>query len=435
MAGDTPAPGADRRGEEIISPKTTTANILAPPRAIQGARLGPFASTAVQWQSWSPEQLTAREAIGRWHRDPSGEQVFLLYGPAGTGKSTLAQQIGGDDDGVEYLTFTGKAAFVLRRKGCKNADTLDSKIYARPRWLSCSRGCGKPPCRDPCPNVSVHFGTKVVNRRGPLSRANLLIVDEASQVDERIGRDLLSFGKKVLVIGDPYQLPPPKGRGFFTRKKPNILLTEIHRQAAGSPIIQMATTVRNGGWLRHGPRGSSAVVPSIEPRRYLDYDVIIVGLHDPKWGVGRKLINRRIRQLLGFSGPPQVGERLLCTRTSRSLGVMNGEIWTVRQVEGIEDDFIYMAIADDLGRLVNVKVLLKLFENDEAEQPKTMGEAFTWGYCITCHKAQGSEWNSVLVFDQGGSFRDPNDPTYPNRWRYTAITRASDAVTVVRARP
>jgi len=162
----------------------------------------------------------------------------------------------------------------------------------------------------------------------------------------------------------------------------------------------------------------------------LDYDIVIAGLHKT-----RRDKNRQIRDMLGFSGAPQVGERVLCTRNSRAKGLMNGSIWIVRQVEGVTDGFTYLTVADERGQLVDVVVLLELFENDVAEQPDSMGEAFTWGYRITGHKSQGSEWGRVLVFDQGGSFRDPNDPTYPNRWRYTAITRAFDAVTIVRVRP
>ena len=68
-------------------------------------------------------------------------------------------------------------------------------------------------------------------------------------VDEELGRDLLSFGKPVLVLGDPAQLPPVKGGGFFTEAEPDIMLTEVHRQAADNPIIRMSMVVREGGRL------------------------------------------------------------------------------------------------------------------------------------------------------------------------------------------
>ena len=71
-------------------------------------------------------------------------------------------------------------------------------------------------------------------------------------VDEELGRDLLSFGKKVLVLGDPAQLPPVKGGGFFTEAEPDVMLTEVHRQAADNPIIRLSMTCAKAGRLSRG---------------------------------------------------------------------------------------------------------------------------------------------------------------------------------------
>ena len=70
------------------------------------------------------------------------------------------------------------------------------------------------------------------------------MIDECSMVDEELGRDLLSFGKPILVLGDPAQLPPVKGGGFFTETAPDVMLTEIHRQAEGSAIIRASRAAR-----------------------------------------------------------------------------------------------------------------------------------------------------------------------------------------------
>ena len=85
-------------------------------------------------------------------------------------------------------------------------------------------------------------------------------------VDERLARDLLSFGTKVLVLGDPFQLPPVQGAGFFTAHEPDIMLTEIHRQAADNPIIRMSMEIREGGFLEHGRYGDIARRPEIGRR-------------------------------------------------------------------------------------------------------------------------------------------------------------------------
>ena len=85
-----------------------------------------------------------------------------------------------------------------------------------------------------------------LNQFSPVKDAGLVVIDECSMVDDRMGQDLLSFGTKVLVLGDPAQLPPVRGSGFFTdTETPDVMLTEIHRQAKDNPIIAMATKVRN----------------------------------------------------------------------------------------------------------------------------------------------------------------------------------------------
>ena len=72
-------------------------------------------------------------------------------------------------------------------------------------------------------------------------------------VDEELGRDLLSFGTPVLVLGDTAQLPPVKGGGFFTDAEPDAMLTEVHRQAADNPIIRCRCRSARASRLALGP--------------------------------------------------------------------------------------------------------------------------------------------------------------------------------------
>lgn len=69
--------------------------------------------------SWSPQQDAALKTVSRWLKEPGGPQVFRLFGYAGTGKTTLARYFAGEISGtVLYGAFTGKAASVMRQKGC-----------------------------------------------------------------------------------------------------------------------------------------------------------------------------------------------------------------------------------------------------------------------------------------------------------------------------
>ncbi|MEP4704761.1 MAG: AAA family ATPase, partial [Hyphomicrobiales bacterium] len=183
---------------------------------------------------WSSQQDDALRDVARWlsNRD---SQVFRLFGFAGTGKTTLARHLAEGVDGeVVFGAFTGKAAHVLRQKGCAGASTLHSLIY-RPAGTS-----------EDEEDEGVEQPLFAIRRDAPASEADLIIIDECSMVDEELGRDLLSFGVPVLVLGDPAQLPPVKGGGFFTEHEPDIMLTEVHRQAADNPIIRMSMDVREG---------------------------------------------------------------------------------------------------------------------------------------------------------------------------------------------
>src|SRR5688572_1511980 len=183
----------------------------------------------------SPQQDAALLAVSRWLKT-GRPQVFRLFGYAGTGKTTLARRIADDAGGeVLFAAFTGKAAQVMRNKGCRNARTIHSLIY-RPRGEKPEKETGE---------LQPAFA---LNRTSEVRKAKLVIIDECSMVDEKLGRDLLSFGTPILVLGDPGQLPPVKagegGGGYFTEAEPDVMLTEIHRQARENPIIALAQTVR-----------------------------------------------------------------------------------------------------------------------------------------------------------------------------------------------
>lgn len=415
---------------------------------------------------WSPQQDRALVEVDRWLRNPGDQQLFRLFGYAGTGKTTLARHLAeGVSGDVLFAAFTGKAASVLRASGAHGAQTLHSLIYIpkersreRLRELEQEREDlqlmyaearaeepqdwpGRRDWDDRLEALASEIKMEQRNSQRPafnvnldsaLREAALLIVDECSMVGEDMAQDILGFGTQVLVLGDPAQLPPVKGQGYFTEAEPDVMLTEIHRQARDNPIIDLATRVRSGDRPGLGQYGESSVIARATPELALACDQVLVGLNRT-----RTATNRRVRELKGFdrSRWPVEGEKLVCLRNDKDTGLLNGTI------------HISATDSEEVGGFINLRVrpedepgaeplLVPAHPEHFDGDPEQIGywhrrsaQEFTFGHALTVHKAQGSQWGRVMVIDESGAFRTPSDR---QRWLYTAITRAQEAVTIVR---
>jgi exodeoxyribonuclease-5 len=373
---------------------------------------------------FSTQQDEALKAVARWLKEPRS-QVFRLFGYAGTGKTTLARHFAEEVDGdVLFAAFTGKAAQVLRSRGASNARTIHSLIY-RPK--------GEEEVEDEVTGKTSVSPMFSINRQSPVAKAKLIVIDECSMVDEALGKDLLSFGTKVLVLGDPGQLPPVSGGGFFTEQEPDYLLTEIHRQARDNPIIQLAMHVREGKEIMHGDYGTAQVIGrnEVTQEMVLEADQVLVGTNKT-----RKRYNLRLRELKGFpTGYPAAGDKLVCLRNDQVKGLLNGSLWQVmsssKETAKPGINLLVRPEDDDMDRgAAKIKLLKAAFEDVDGELPWSMRkryDEFDYGYALTVHKAQGSQWNNVVLFDESWAFRDTRE-----RWLYTAITRAAETITIVK---
>ncbi|KQT86092.1 ATP-dependent RecD-like DNA helicase [Aurantimonas sp. Leaf443] len=372
----------------------------------------------------SPQQDQALMAVANW-LEAGDTPVFRLFGYAGTGKTTLARHFAdGIDGAVQFAAFTGKAAQVLRSKGAKSARTIHSLIY-RPR--------GEETVADETSGTSRISPTFSLNRQSPVAKAKLVVVDECSMVDEALGRDLMSFGTPILVLGDPGQLPPVSGGGFFTEAEPDFLLTEVHRQARDNPILDLALQVREGRELVLGDYGKARVITKrqVEQEAVLAADQVLVGTNRT-----RRRYNARLRELKGFEGPlPLAGDKLVCLRNDPAKGLLNGSLWKVmtasRETVKPGVNLIVKPDDDDIDQgAAKIRLLKAAFEDPDAEVPwatKKRFDDFDFGYALTVHKAQGSQWNDVMLFDESFAFRETRE-----RWLYTAVTRAAETLTIVK---
>jgi exodeoxyribonuclease V len=362
---------------------------------------------------FTPHQDAALTAASNWLKGARGRaSIFRLFGYAGTGKTTLVKHIAEGVDGkVLFAAFTGKAACVMRSKGCHSASTIHSLIYR-------ARESGEE-----TPSFELW-------NDAPASKAKLIIIDECSMVDAELARDLMSFGVPLLVLGDPAQLPPISGGGYFTDAEPDAMLTEVHRQAQDDPIVRLSMEIRAGHPLTQGQYGETQVVrrDALDPKRVLDADQVLVGRN-----VTRRAYNERLRERRGFADAlPMAGDKMACLRNNRSKGMFNGGLWMVKERPKPRRQIIRMHLKpdEDLGeRLIKVSVRPECFTGtiEEFDWPQRKAyDEFDFGYVLTVHKAQGSQWDDVVLFDESGAFPDNRD-----RWLYTGVTRAAKRLTIV----
>jgi exodeoxyribonuclease-5 len=373
--------------------------------------------------TYTASQARVLGEAAAWLEDPNGDQVKYLAGYAGSGKTTMARDLG-IEAGALFAAYTGKAALVMQTKGCPSPTTLHSLVFRAEEGRDPETG--KP---------RIDF---IRRDDSPLAGASLLVIDECSMVDAELAAIVLSFGTRVLVIGDPAQLPPVGGGGYFTERTPDWMLTEVHRQARESGILRLATDIREGrGYDRspgaYGPDVEVMAFASLDAESFTcidnDADQIIVGTN-----VRRHAMNDFCRGVRGFTAPlPARLDKLVCLRNDHQKGLQNGNLYRVQAAPRVGGDWCELEIKPDDGGLVQSVVAHThhFLGNESALEAMPWREqkrrqSFDYGYAITCHKSQGSQWNNVVVVDDSRVFRED-----AKRWLYTAVTRAAQHLVMV----
>jgi exodeoxyribonuclease-5 len=402
---------------------------------------------------WSPQQAEALSAVSSWYADPR-RQVFYLAGFAGTGKTTLAQHlVEGVDGEVLFMAYTGKAASVLRERGCPGASTIHSVLYSvkesdrrklaelqieleEAALYEDTRRVAELRAEINAERQRLARPKFALNPESPLKYAKLAVLDECSMVNKEIAADLMSFGVKLLVLGDPAQLPPVKGHGYFTNRPPDLLLTEIHRQAADNPIIRWATAIRNGDSIPYGDAGLARKVRKdrVSVEELMAAGQVLCGTNE-----NRRKLNRLLRHQRGYEGLyPLKGDKLVCLKNNRDIGLLNGVICEAMDHATADEDDLSLSVRIDSVELPGLTVSRAPFDvyaNESAnkvEHELLMAdqrhlEQFDFGYALTVHKSQGSQWGDVMLWDDGFAKREPG---MRRKWLYTAVTRAQHTLTI-----
>lgn len=414
------------------------------------------------------DQSAVLDSVAAWHDAGwDSPQVLRLFGPAGVGKTTVVARLPDLldlDVGTQVLfgAFSGKAAHVLRTKGCAGAATLHSL------------------CQVPMPNPSKTERDKILDRlaenaageravalpreevarlerrakelerpararvfaRGedsPIRAADLLICDEVSMVDHRLGADLESYGTKILVVGDPAQLPPIGGGGYWTNpavRLETLHLSQVLRQALDSPVLSAATWIRESAphavhehalRLERRPPATAAELADVVEAG----GQILCGFNDTRW----RTIGA-VREHLGRpAGQPVPGDRVICLQNNKDLGIFNGQQFTVTGADyDPRTDLFTLEALDDLGEPWELNTYGDGYyaSGETKARDKGMGwrdeiALCTFAAAVTVHKAQGSEWGQVAIIAEPARQLRIGWPLQP--WLYTAMTRARESAT------
>jgi len=389
------------------------------------------------------QQENAIKKTVDWFRSKSS-RIWKIAGYAGTGKTTIipyiVESLGFDEKEIAFMTPTGKAALNLRKKGIP-AKTIHSTIYTR--------------------DVIEENDIKIVVwRLIPAIKCKLFVIDEISMVSDELMEDILSFNIPIITIGDPAQLQPVKGECTYL-SHPDIMLSEIHRQGKDDPIIRLSMEIRNGHTnLVHCKYSKNVLITSkiIQPDILSRADIILTGTHKM-----RKALNKIMREYYGFNNKYfNLGEKVICKMNNKNIAIgyedlevpiANGIIGNI-VTEFNENNVIDCLAYSDLSKETKLKHLIRVdfkpdfipkesntryekinicldtlqFDDEKPfiTAPRNLIIYMNYGYAITTHSSQGSEWDNVVVYNDFTWNKELNQ-----RYLYTAITRAKNNLVIV----
>lgn len=377
-----------------------------------------------------------------------------IGGYAGTGKTTLISIIRKEIKKqfprlkVAFVTFTGKASSVLKQK-LKQEFVVEPEDYA-----GTIHGLIYKPITQWNKKLKTHVITGWKRKDVGEMYQDIIIIDEASMVSHDIWKDLMKFGKSIIAVGDHGQLPPINngGGGFNLMDDPEFKLTTIQRQAEKSPIIWLSRFVREHGYIPSNKVFSPDVFKLSWDHKDCQriwnnvvFDQHVVALCG--FNTTRANLNDQIRKKLGFNTlEPYPGERIVCLKNNHTIKIMNGQIGTLLWSMPFEKNLYRMTLQvdgepDPYECLVHNRCFgqVQYTMYDESKELKDayklaikhdLGniDFFDYGYVMSVHKSQGSEWDKVIVFEQRTKRWDDQ---YYARWLYTAITRAREKLFII----
>lgn len=350
-------------------------------------------------------QVNASLAFTSWFSGAKPGDRFFLSGAAGTGKTWLINHL------VKTMNLrpivlapTNKACRVLEQKGIA-AITIHSAIYYPPTVYNDEDG-----------SIVLDF-----EYEGMKTTADLIIIDEVSMIGSKVGADidrtLEECKLPVLLVGDIHQLSPVAdtqwvGAPDYEMKK--VLRQNMH---TAPNIISLATSYRMNCMsdLDFCDFPDLVIKRRYSAKDLLEADMILTRTH-----ASRRTVIKRKRMIQGYTSyyDTHYNEPFIILMNDYRNGFYNGQELVFDHE--LEDFLACREISHNQYRYIPKDQYV--FE-DFNDPDSYRNSNYTFGYAITVHKAQGSEWDTVLLLDVANRHPAETDEEY-RRWMYTAMTRA-----------
>lgn len=421
----------------------------------------------------------------------------IIIGAAGTGKThkilELIAEMTANDKSYVVVAYTNRAAKVLRERGIP-ASTIHKTLYESRKkdpeeytevMIPVFDPTTRLPQRDERGQIIYGIEEEPVwefaFKEGAFDASDTLIIDEASLIPSTMWRDIHDkWPGLIYIVGDHNQLPPvemgdedrrdERWIGYFHRaaQTPDIDLggnennRRVKNETSALPIIYEHI------YARRNPQGHFPDIDVEGQYNYIDLtkdtlldssilpilesaDIVVTWKNDECVFINDLIRQRRARSAgLKHTPYPRAGDKILAKRHYYKTTVTTRQYWDKEQGCQVEyekeekeqlvmsgEEYVIASVTSPDAKNNVIWVLLEgvrdavplsIAHIDGGRANKALSP-ITWdyAYAITCHKAQGSGWKTVVVVD---SYCMPKDA---QRWRYTAATRASEHVIVIRS--
>lgn len=409
------------------------------------------------------DQKKALSVLLDWYNSKEKSSYITLGGLAGTGKTTIISLFRDklpSSANVAFVAYTGKAASVMKNKLTKAFGKIKPSDYC---------GTIHSLIYEPITDDS---GEVVDWRKCNLVGYDLLVVDECSMISRDIFNDLISYNIPILFVGDHGQLPPINADNFNLMNIPDIKLETMHRFNEESQLLKISMIARNEGKIQFGNYNDQVI--KVDPRSPLikqfmldckDFSdsIVLCGFNKT-----RNKMNQKIRKMIGrIDDDPIKGDRVVCLKNNkRAFGcpIYNGMTGTIsmlrdynkcydtiidmdyennpykgviskstfmkEKVDYSNNEFILKKDLELYRKIKNVGDYYSINNVVKEKNTKVYLDIFDFAYAMTVHKAQGSEYNRVVLIEEGQSIWGKDTDLW-RRWLYTAVTRAKNQLLII----